>query len=204
MRKIYSLLPLIILLLALGVGVLKFQEESREGDQEMDGAAQLAIYSFALLPVQQISGLISGNISSLAMPKLSVRSEKQLKKTLPSKVMKFFLFIIPIIAIYVILAPSAFRLLYPQYPDSITYSQIFSLSLLLIPTSILGHSLIAKMKKREIAIIRFVSPTFRIILLLILAPLYGILGAISAILIGGIFHVGLVSFLFLKMKTDED
>jgi len=43
MGKIYTLLPLIILLLVLGVGVLKFQEESREGDQEMGGATQFLI-----------------------------------------------------------------------------------------------------------------------------------------------------------------
>jgi len=165
------------------------------------GAAQIAVYAFAIAPVNKISGLISSNLSTLAFPKLSEHSEQEIKKTLPKKVLKSFLVIIPIIIIYVIFIPLIFGIIYPKYLDSISYSQIFILSLLFIPTSLFGNTLIAKMKKKEIAIIRFVSPAFRIILLLILTPLYGILGVILAQLIAGVFHVGLASFLFKKMKV---
>jgi len=165
------------------------------------GAAQLAIYAFAIAPVKQISSFISGNILSLAAPKLSKNPMQEIKSTLPKKVFKFFLLVIPIVVLYVLLVPFLYKIAFPQYLESIKYSQFFALTLLFIPTSLLGSTMIAKMKKREITLIRFLSPSFRIIMLLIFTPLYGIFGVILSQLLAGVFHVSLVSLLFIKIKV---
>lgn len=164
------------------------------------GPIQLAIYSFAIMPIQQISGIITGNISLLSLPKLSNRSSEELKKSLPPKIFKLFIIIIPLIILYIFLAPYFFKILYPKYLESIVYSRLFALSLVFVPISLLGHSLVAKMRTKEITILRVLSQPFQIILMLILAPLYGIWGVIWAILLGNIFNAVLVSFLFMKMK----
>ncbi|MCD4762097.1 oligosaccharide flippase family protein [bacterium] len=167
------------------------------------GPVQLAIYSFANAPIQQISGLVGGNISTLAFPKLSKSPIKDLKKTLPKKIVKFFIIIIPIVLIYIFLSPLFFKIFYPQYLESIKYSQLFALTLLFIPTSLLGSTLIAKMKKKEITIIRTISPSFRIILLLIFTPLYGIFGVIISQILASLFHLLLITILFKNTKDSE-
>ena len=163
------------------------------------GAGALAMYSFALLPVQKIKNLFSGTIRPLALPKLSQRSSKDLKIKLPRKVFKLFLILIPIVVIYIILAPFLYKILLPKYLESVFYSQVFALSILLVPEVLLSTSLIAQMEKRKLYIYKFTSPLVRIMSLLILTPLYGLIGAISAIIIAQIYTLGLVIFLFKRM-----
>jgi len=166
------------------------------------GPVQLAIYTLGITPVEKISGPIKRNIISLSFPKLSKQqNNKEFKKSLPKKTVKLFVIIIPIIIIYIFIAPYLFKLFFPQYLESIKYSQIFILSIIFIPFYILGNTMVAQMKKKEIAIIKFAEPAFRIISLLILAPLYGILGIIIARIISDGFSAGLYFFLFKKMKV---
>ena len=49
------------------------------------GAVQLAIYSYAMAPVNQIQGSVMKNISALAFPKLSENSLADVKRKLPAK-----------------------------------------------------------------------------------------------------------------------
>jgi len=165
------------------------------------GGIKLAVYSFALSPVKQVLAIFNNNLTTLSFPKLSASTPEILKKTLPGKVFKYFLIILPVIFLYILLCPYFYRLLYPQYLEAIKYSQWYALILLMLPTTLFGNALLAQMKKKEITIIRTISPTIKILLLVLLASNYGIMGAISALLISGMFHVGLISLLFLKTKN---
>ena len=163
------------------------------------GPVSVAVYSFALSPPQEI-GSILRNIGVLALPKFSQRSKEELKATLFPKILKLFLLVIFLIGIYILLAPFLYKLLFPQYLDSVVYSQIFALSFLpLAGITLLSTSLLAQMRKKELYIARSVPPAIRILLLLILIPLFGIWGAISAILITEFLKFGLYLFLFKKM-----
>jgi len=161
------------------------------------GAIELAIYSFAIAPPQQIRGLFQ-NIRPLALPKLSQRSLQELKQTLPFKLLKFFLIILPIIVLYILLAPYIYKLFFPQYLDSIIYSQVFALGLLLFPKGSLGTALTAHTKKGELYINSLISSAIKLILLIILLPLYGIWGAIVAFLSTEIVNLLVLSILFKK------
>ena len=162
------------------------------------GPIKLAIYSFATLPIENIRGPLQ-NIQELAIPKLSTRSEKEIKKTLPKKLIKAtFLIIIAIIA-YVVLAPYFYKIFYPQYMESVFYSRLFSLTLLVFPVSMMMISLQAKMKTKELFISSTINSIIKIGLLAILIPLYGILGVIIAILLSQIFYFFIVWFLFKRM-----
>jgi len=163
------------------------------------GAATLAIYSFALILPQKIIGLLGGVINSLAMPKLSNKAQEDLKATLPKKAFQLFLALIPIVALYIILAPLFYKIFFPKYLASVFYSQIFALSILLFPEVLFSTALAAQMKKKQLYIYKLTSPLIRIIFLLILTPLYGIVGAISAILIANTAALSLVIFLFKQM-----
>jgi O-antigen/teichoic acid export membrane protein len=162
------------------------------------GPIKLAIYSFAILPVEQIRTPLQ-NIQELALPKLSTRSKKEIKKNLPKKLLKSIIFILIMIAIYIILVPYFFKIFYPQYIDSVFYSRLFSFDLLVFPISMMVLTLQAKMKTKELYKINIINPIIRIILLVVLIPLYGMLGAIIAILLSQIFYFFITWFFFKKM-----
>ena len=161
------------------------------------GAIPLAIYSFAVVPVEKIGDVLR-TTKILALPKLSQNKETKIKKILLKKVFKFFLIIIPIVLFYILLAPFIYRIALPQYLDSIPFSQVFALTLLFVPMVLLSTSLTAQMKKKELYQLNIISPIIKIILLFVFLPLYGIWGVIWAVLISQIIRLFLLIFLFKK------
>lgn len=161
------------------------------------GAVQLAIYAFAILPVEQIS-IIFRSIRLIALPKFSAGEEEEIKKALPAKIVKAMLIIIIIIIIYILLAPYLYQILFPQYIESANYSRFYALSLIVFPITLIGSYFQTKFKKKEVYLLSFISPSIRIIFLLILAPYYGIIGVMSAIIITGLIDALLSLFLFKK------
>lgn len=162
------------------------------------GAAQLAIYSFAKVPITKIGGIITP-ITSLAYPKFSQTEPEILKKTLPKKLRLLLLGMVGIVALYITLAPFLFELVLPQYTDSIIYSQIFALSLLFLPQKFLVSALTAHKQQKALYIINTVNPLLRVVLLIVLFPLFGIQGIIYAFLAGLLMNGILLSFYFKKM-----
>jgi len=146
------------------------------------GAIPLAIYSFAITPPKE-AGIISRVIQTLALPKIGARTLKDLGKSLPFKALLMFAASGVVAVAYVFAAPYIFQYLFPQYLDSILYSQVFAATLLFSPSVLFVQALIAHKKKRSLYIINTAGPITRITLLFLLLPLYGIWGAIAAILI---------------------
>ncbi|XOB41359.1 MAG: oligosaccharide flippase family protein [Candidatus Nealsonbacteria bacterium] len=161
------------------------------------GSTQLAVYSFAILIPNQIKGLMKQNVGTLAFPKLSIKPLKEIKLNIMQKFWKLF-FLTGIVAIiYVIIAPFLYKIFFPQYLDSISYSQLFTLSFVTVPITLLSTIFQAQMMKKELYLIRIV-PIVRIILLLFLTPIYGILGVIMGQIGATFFYLALILFLFRK------
>ena len=159
------------------------------------GPVQLAIYAFAALPIQHLRSPLQA-IQELALPKLSTQTEETIKKTLPKKLLKSVLFISLAIVAYVLIAPYFFTIFYPQYTESIFYSQLLSLTLLIFPVSMMLLALLAKKKTKELYQASIINPIIQILLLLLLVPSFGILGIIIAKLISQVvyFIITLLSF----------
>lgn len=152
------------------------------------GAAPLAVYSFAIAPVQYALRA-NGIFRTLALPKLAERDIPALKRTLPRKILIHFTLSALVTAAYVLLAPFFFDIFFPAYRDAVIYSQALALLILTAPGVWLGQTLTAHAKTRQLYIINTVSPIMKIGLLLILTPLYGLWGAVAAML--GVSVVGL-------------
>jgi len=161
------------------------------------GATSLAIYSLAILPPKQIVETFRF-ISTLALPKFSQRKTEILKKSLPRKIFTSFFIALPITSIYIALSPFVYKIFFPQYLDSVFYSQIFALIILLQGSMLLITYLNAQMRKKELYIFSFSSSIIKILLIITLIPLYKILGAIIAILIVGLVNFCLLIYLFKK------
>jgi len=161
------------------------------------GPIPLAIYAFAQLPIQRIQEIIP--IAPLAFPKLSEKNVKEIKKEILKKFLKLFLFSVPLTILIIFLAPYIYKILFPVYLESIPYFQVLSLSLLFIPFSLLGVSLLTEMDKRALYIINLSVPLLQIILFIVLIPFFQIWGIIFSILISQFFNSGLVFYFFKKI-----
>ena len=162
------------------------------------GAAALATYYLAFMPFKQSQGFLN-SLAMLALPKFSSNSAKNLKKTLPKKILKTYLLIIPAVILYIVLAPYLFGWFYPKYMDAVLISQILMLQLLLFPTALLKDALVSQRHVKKL----YVSSTFyavmRITLVVILVPMYGMYGALAAVISTNVVANLMTVYLFYRM-----
>jgi O-antigen/teichoic acid export membrane protein len=162
------------------------------------GPINLAIYSFAILPASE-ADLFLKNIRALALPKLANREKEEIKKTLIKKVAKATILIAPLVLIYILVAPYLFRIFFPEYMDSVFYSQLFFLTILAFPGTFVALAFQAKMAKKELYWFSITTSLILITLLIILTPVYGILGVIFARLINQFIAIAIAVYFFKKM-----
>lgn len=161
------------------------------------GASMLAAFFLAFMPMKSVQNILNG-LSVLAMPKFSNNSLVNLRKTLPHKLFRLYLIIIPIVVIYEIIAPFFFKLLFPLYPESVFMSQLIFLQLLLFPITILLAAVTAHEEKKKLYINSTVFSVLRVTFLLVLVPTYGAIGGIIAIMITALINNLLLIYLFFK------
>jgi O-antigen/teichoic acid export membrane protein len=164
------------------------------------GAADLAIYTLATAPTDQVKGLFK-NINSLAMPKFAERTSDEIKKTIWHKVRIISLSMTIIVVFYIIIAPYFFNFFFPKYLASIRYSQILSLSLIPVVISGFIYTVLESQKaKKEIYQYNFYGNIFGIIILFPLVYFFGIWGAISSRVITRSFSFALASILVKRIS----
>jgi|CXWL01.1.fsa_nt_gi O-antigen/teichoic acid export membrane protein len=161
------------------------------------GAAPLAAYALAQLPITHVQGLFK-LFRSLTGPKLTLATFSDLQKTLPRKVLIFSLITAGIAGIYILIAPLLFSVLFPQYPEAVLLSQVLALSLLGASGIFYSQALTAHTKKRELYILSISQNILRLVLLVILIPLYGIWGAVASLLIHHFYINVAIRILFAR------
>src|SRR3989344_2361288 len=144
------------------------------------GAAPLAIYAFAIAPVEQLQG---GKkiLNSLILTKLSERPFPELQKSALYRVSMLAVYATLLIGAYVLVVPYFYAFFYPQYMDSVFYSQIYALTLFGIIGSVLESHLVAHKKKRELYLERTIIPVLQMGLFFICIPLFGLMGLMIAL-----------------------
>lgn len=146
------------------------------------GAAPLAIYSFAIAPVDQLQ-VSKKFLRILAIPKFSTKTIDEIRNSIKHKAIVIFLISLIATALYILLIPIFYKLLLPQYLDSIFYSRVYALMLLFTPIVLYTEALVAQKKIKELYIIKTISPIIRIVLFVTLLPIYGMLGLIIGTLL---------------------
>lgn len=165
------------------------------------GATDLARYSIAIAPTDQIKGLMK-NINSLAMPQFIQRTMIDIKKTIWKKISVLIIGSILIVVIYILIIPLFFKIFFPKYITSITLSRILSLSLIpVIVSSFLYTVLEAKKAQRQIYQYNIYSGVFGITILFPLIYFYGVWGAIISRIITRTFGLLLSIKLLNSIKT---
>lgn len=111
------------------------------------GAVELAIYTFALAPISQISGLFR-NIPILAIPKLAGRSIASIQSRLLVRVGMLFFIGTVVSLLFIGFAPLLYQTLFPKYLSSVPFARALSLTLIFsFPQSIFASVLGAKLSE---------------------------------------------------------
>lgn len=160
------------------------------------GAAPLSIYTFATAIPEQIIGWVK-NINVLALPKFADRPKGEIKKELNKKLARFFLVLTGIFIAYYFTAPYIYKFFFPQYTESIEYSQLYSAMLIFTTSTIIMIFLQSHKAIKESYIINIFSSTMRISLVTILVIKYGITGAIIGQLAAK-FSAGVLSWFMVR------
>lgn len=163
------------------------------------GAAPLAVYAFALAVPKQI-GSLNRTLSILVFPKMSTKPMEELKRLIPPKALLLFFLSAILALIYIFAAPYIYKILFPTYIEAVIYSQIYALTFLLFPAMLFEESLKANKQTRSLYIAKTVIPVFRISILILLTPLYGITGVIAALVTTRIFAFAVLLFFFARSK----
>jgi len=149
------------------------------------GPVQLAIYTFAVAVPEQLKGPLKG-VGDLAFPKFAAQTPQQVYENIPALIRKIALYALGLCVIaflYIAAAPLIFKLLFPQYPESVVYSQIFALTLILGVRTIPATIITALKKVKLNYFLQTTEAMFRATALCIGIYYFGIAGAIGALLI---------------------
>jgi len=161
------------------------------------GPESLAIFYIAYAIPQEMNRFFE-IIQTLAFPKFAKKDISILKKTLPPKLIKYFILTLFLVVIYIMAAPYIFKFLFPTYIEAIKYSQILALGTLSTSLSpILTYFIVNKMT-RILYITSIIIPTVRILSTIILILFFGLWGAVYAILIEGIVKIICLIYFFNK------
>ena len=146
------------------------------------GPAPLAVYSLALVMPERIEGLFK-NAQAILMPKMAQKEIKEIKKVFYKRVLQGAALGASISLVYILFAPILFGLFFPKYLESILYSQILSLALIILVPSSYVSSIFRSHKMMRIIYLGSIFPHLaRIILFLTLGKIFGIWGIVWATL----------------------
>ena len=164
------------------------------------GAAELAIYTFALVPLDQLRSLVLKNLASLAFPKFSENSFTNLKKTLPAKIAKLTAVTSIMSVLYFFLSPWIYKIFFPQYPESIPLTKIMAITLALVPLGLLNTALMSQGRAKLLYFTSSTANIFKILLFATLLPLFGLYGIAYALIISSFYEIFVLVYIFIKNK----
>lgn len=152
------------------------------------GPVALAKYSFALVIPERIQSL-ARSVSLSLIPAITRQSKSVIMKkiigyTLPGAIMIAIGIVITIIAM-----PFIYRLLLPQYIESVPYAIIYSFSLLALLAILPNMAIQTHRLTKELYVVSSVAMASQIALILVLVPWQGIWGAIIARIINKLILV---------------
>jgi len=163
------------------------------------GAAPVAAYTLAQLPSTHLHKMF-GLVGKLIFPKFARQEFEALKESIAHKVFLFFLATAGTAAAYWVAAPYIFALLFPGYPEAVLLSQVLILSLLFKSFMLYGQAFSAHALRGTQYFVQISSGALKLCLLVVLLPLYGLWGAVWAVLAMSAYWAAALMVLFYTRK----
>lgn len=143
------------------------------------GAVQLAIYNFATAIPDQIKGPMK-TIDAMILTRFTGTKSKNIRGSMRNKFFWFFIFTGAATALYFILAPFIFKVLFPAYIASIPYTRIYALWMVSASFDPAFVYLQAKKKVQEQYIVTVALSLFQIASMVVGVVWWGLLGLVIA------------------------
>ncbi len=164
------------------------------------GATNLAIYLFASnIPERFMSFLRP--ISNIALPKLAIQNQEQISKTILEKTLRLFIISGLFGLIYITISPFVFKIFFNQYIESIRYSQIYVLSLVISTVTTLSMTSLYAIKSDRVYILNIIHPILSILIIFFSIYIYGIWGLIFGKIINSMILFILSKYSILKTSN---
>ena len=153
---------------------------------QVAGPASLAVYGFAIAGPERLKGLFK-NWVAIILPKLAERSLEEIGAVFYKRVLMSMGIGAAIAFLYILLSPLLFKWLLPKYLDSIYYSQVYALGLIIIPVLIyIGNIFYSQNMLRAIYITSTGNQILRIAILVIFGFLWQTWGLVIGFLVSQI------------------
>jgi len=166
------------------------------------GPVGVALFAFATAIPERIGGLFKF-LPSAALPRFAHRSPEEVRGTIVRRLFLLLPILLIAAALYALVAPFLFALLFPAYLDAIPYSQWYSLILITVLTQILVAALSAHQRVRQLYAFNIASPVFQVVLQLIGVVLYGLWGLVAGRLLGALLSFFLALLLVLNRPKGD-
>ena len=160
------------------------------------GPAALATYAFASVGPDRVRGWLK-SVGGIIFPKLAERSLAEIDRVFYRRVLQAILVGCAAAAAYSTAAPYVFQVFFPQYIESVRYSQVLSLSLIGISAAVYigqvvtAHKLLGIIYRGSLAV-----HGGKIILFIVMGYLWGIWGLILSTVCAQCFNTAWHSFLW--------
>ncbi len=165
---------------------------------QIEGPVEVARYIFATIIPEQLRSVVK-YASTLSMPIFSSLPKEIAQSKGLFLARRLFLVTIPLVIIYIVIAPFVYKIFFPSYIEVVSYSQIFAL-ILLFDGGITGTVLKAKNEVKKLYFVNISSNIIKIVLLIVLGITMGIWGVIISRIASRIISF-LVSYISVqKMK----
>lgn len=160
------------------------------------GPVSLAIYSFAILIPDRLRSFTSF-LPNVALPKLAARSARDLRASMGRRLLIATTGTATVAAVYAVASPLFFSIFFPQYLESVPYTQFASLFILAVVPVYLETILTAQGSYKKLYIVSLATPFVKIMLSITAIVLFGIAGAIGARIVAGLFS-GALSLVLVR------
>lgn len=146
------------------------------------GPIALAQYWIASTLPQEVSRVIS-TASQVIYPKFIKGNHEEMKKWLPKKLLQVTVVLLGISMLYAFIAYPFFHIFFPQYIDQVGKSIVLMFASVVVPYTFVWVFYTAKRNVKVTYISNIFDPVLQVVLYIVLIPLYGVWGLVSAIFI---------------------
>ncbi len=162
------------------------------------GAAPLAVYALAQGPVREIQNLLN-NFLTVLFPKIASKTEEEVHKMLPARILQMIIVSTALAIIYIIAAPFLFTYLFPKYLPAIFVSQVLAVTTIFQSKNIIDTFFITHGQVWNRSRIILISQAMEFALFLVLIPFFGLWGAVWATVISEVFAA--LTYLWIYFRT---
>lgn len=165
------------------------------------GGVELAIYAFAIAIPEQARGILK-NALSIITPKYAQLNVAALHRSIKQKIIQLTLLMLIPIGGYILLAPTLYNILFPQYTDAVLYSQLYMSSLITLPATGLIMAYFNVQQRSAILYKHsLIHNVLQLIFSIVCIIILGVAGAVLALILSRFTNMGILAYLYHQDRS---